>query len=46
MQNSQDWLKANDCIPLSLDESLVADIIFICVKPQDVPGYARSYLLL
>ena len=43
IQNSQDWLKANDCIPLSLDECCkVADIIFICVKPQDVPELCKE----
>ena len=43
MQDSLDWLKINNCTPLSLDECCNnADILFLCVKPQDMPTLCKE----
>ena len=45
MQDSLDWLKINNCTPLSLDECCNnADILFLCVKPQDMLHYVKNCL--
>ena len=43
MQDSLDWLKINNCTPLSLDDCCNnADILFLCVKPQDMPTLCKE----
>ena len=43
MQYSLDWLKINNCTPLSLDDCCNnADILFLCVKPQDMPTLCKE----
>ncbi len=43
MPSSLDWLKKNNCTPVSLDECCKnADIIFLCVKPQDMPTLCKE----
>ena len=43
IKDSLDWLKANNCTPLSLKECCnTSEILFLCVKPQDMPTLCKE----
>ena len=43
IKDSLDWLKANNCTPLPLKECCnTSEILFLCVKPQDMPSLCKE----